>query len=134
MNDTLNYALLITGIVGIVLAGGCLIATAAMFFGFRIPALIKELRGKMTIEYLADKRNQLKAEKGGKNVFEEFQKNAKLKDTGTLRRPSMAASSRSAPKRSSNQGTTVLSSKSNPNFVIVKNLMFVSTSEVLRDD
>lgn len=134
--------LMAVGYVLAALASGALIASVAMFFGFRIPELYKELNGNLQqkqIEEIRNKSLSMFRQRGKINVFEELEKKAKVKrnDTASL---NIGTSARldlvgnTQRKRTPNPGTTVLSGKVSAvdtDFVIVKNIMFVSTADVL---
>lgn len=129
-------SLFIIGIVCAVLAGGFLIATIAMFFGFNIPALRKDMSGSLEQKQIEEIRKNSSAaanQRGKVNVFEELEKKAKVKKNNT--HSLNAGPTTGFPTHpGSDTGTSVLSggSKSvNPDFIIEKNIMFVSTNEVM---
>ena len=128
--------LFIVAIICFVIAGGFLIATVAMFFGFNIPALRKEMSGSLEQKQIEEIRRNSSAaarQKGKVNVFEELEKKAKVKKVttyGSNTGPTPGASFGSA----GDAGTSVLSAGPkaiNPHFIIEKNIMFVSTTEVM---
>lgn len=129
-------SLFIIGIVCAVLAGGFLIATIAMFFGFNIPALRKDMSGSLEQKQIEEIRKNSSAaanQRGKVNVFEDLEKKAKVKKNNT--HSLNVGPTTGFPTHPSNDtGTSVLSSgpKSvNPDFIIEKNIIFVSTNEVM---
>ena len=128
--------LFIVGIVCAVLAGGFLIATIAMFFGFNIPALRKDMSGSLEQKQIEEIRKNSSAaanQRGKVNVFEELEKKAKVKKNNT-HSLNVGPTTGFPAQPSSDTGTSVLSSGSksvNPDFIIEKNIMFVSTNEVM---
>lgn len=129
-------SLFIIGIVCAVLAGGFLIATIAMFFGFNIPALRKDMSGSLEQKQIEEIRKNSSAaanQRGKVNVFEELEKKAKVKKNNT-HSLNVGPTTGFPTQPSSDTGTSVLSSSSksvNPDFIIEKNIMFVSTNEVM---
>lgn len=129
-------SLFIVGIVCAVLAGGFLIATIAMFFGFNIPALRKDMSGSLEqkqIEEIRKNSSAAASQRGKVNVFEELEKKAKVKKNNT-HSLNVGPTTGFPTQPSSDTGTSVLSSGSksvNPDFIIEKNIMFVSTNEVM---
>lgn len=132
----LYETLFIVGIICAVLAVGFLIASIAMFFGFNIPALRKDMSGALEqkqIEEIRKNSSAAASNRGKVNVFEELEKKAKVKKDNT-HSLNVGTSGSFAAKRSDNTGTSVLSTGPravNPAFVIEKNIMFVSTNEVM---
>lgn len=128
--------LFIIGIVFAVLAGGFLIATIAMFFGFNIPALRKDMSGSLEQKQIEEIRKNSSAaanQRGKVNVFEELEKKAKVKKNNT-HSLNVGPTTGFSTQPSNDTGTSVLSSGSksvNPDFIIEKNIMFVSTNEVI---
>lgn len=126
----------IMGIVCAVLAGGFMIATIAMFFGFNIPALRKDMSGALEQKQIEEIRKNSSAaanQRGKVNVFEELEKKAKVKKNNT-HSLNVGPTTGFSTQSSRDVGTSVLSSglKSvNPDFIIEKNIMFVSTNEVM---
>lgn len=124
--------LFVIGIVTAVLAGAFLISTVSMFFGFNIPELRKETSGALEQKQIEEirKNNSAAASKRGKvNVFEDLEKKAKVKKTNTH-----SLNAEVSIQKNIDVGTSVLSDTSasvNPNFIIEKNIMFVSTNEVI---
>lgn len=129
-------SLFIIGIVCAVLAGGFLITTIAMFFGFNIPALRKDMSGSLEqkqIEEIRKNSSAAASQRGKVNVFEELEKKAKVKKNNT-HSLNVGPTTGFPTQPSSDTGTSVLSSGSksvNPDFIIEKNIMFVSTNEVM---
>lgn len=129
-------SLFIIGIVSAVLAGGFLITTIAMFFGFRIPALTKDVSGMLEqrqIEEIRRNNNVALSRYNGVNVFEELEKKAKVKKNNTH---SLNVGTTTNLKRQNENegGTSVLRrtmKPANPNFIIEKDIMFVSTNEMM---
>lgn len=124
--------LFVIGIVTAVLAGVFLISTVSMFFGFHIPELRKETSGALEQKQIEEirKNNSAAASKRGKvNVFEDLEKKAKVKKANTH-----SLNAEVSIQKNTDVGTSVLSDASasvNPNFIIEKNIMFVSTNEVI---
>ena len=131
MQETLFYV----GITCGVLAGGFLITSIAMFFGFKIPTLWRDLNGAMAqqrIEEIRQQSSDAAVQRGKVNVFEELEKKAKVKKANTY--SLNLSTTTSGLANSSDPGTSVLQSASkaiNPDFVIEKDIMFVSTNEVI---
>lgn len=131
MQETLFYV----GIACGVLAGGFLITSIAMFFGFKIPTLWRDLNGAMAqqrIEEIRQQSSDAAVQRGKVNVFEELEKKAKVKKANTY--SLNLSTTTSGLANSSDPGTSVLQSGSkaiNPDFVIEKDIMFVSTNEVI---
>lgn len=136
MQEILFYS----GIICAVLAVSLLVASITMFFKFDVRTLWKDSRGTLErkqIEEIRSKNSSAASRKGKVNVFEDLEKNAKVKKSNTqsLRTQNTAASQTAATQSSGyDSGTMVLQSPSkpvNPDFIIEKNIMFVSTSEVI---
>ena len=129
-------SLFIMGIVFAILAGGFLIATIAMFFGFNIPALRRDMSGSLEQKQIEEIRKNSSAaanQRGKVNVFEELEKKAKVKKNNT-HSLNVGPTTGFPQQQSNNPGTSVLNggAKSvNPNFIIEKNIMFVCTNEVM---
>ncbi len=132
----LYNTLFIIGIVSAIFAGGFLIATIAMFFGFNIPALKRDMSGSLEqkqIEEIRKNSSAAASQRGSVNVFEELEKKAKVKRNNT-HSLNVGPTTDFPTQLGSDTGTSVLSSgfKSvNPDFIIEKNIMFVSTNEVM---
>ena len=128
------------GIVCAVLAVLFLVATIVLFFVFRIPALWKDVSGSLEREQIADiraKNTNASRQKGKVNVFEDLEKKAKVRK-GNTQSLNISSTSEifaaSRPQPAETGGTTVLSNSGaiiNPDFKIEKNIMYVSTSEVI---
>lgn len=135
MQETLFYV----GIVCGVLAVAFLVTTVAMFVGYRIPELWKNMSGSMEQKYVEEIRlkNSSDAQQKGKiNVFEELEKKAKVKKPNTYSLNVSTTTTGFAKDIAMREdaGTSVLQSPSkavNPDFIIEKDLMFVSTNEVI---
>lgn len=133
----MNYEVLnIIGILCGVVAVCFLITTVAMFFGFNIPDLFKNKNGMLEqrqIEEIRVKSSEAASHRGKVNVFEELEKKAKVRRNNTQ---SIVVGPTTSPskKAAMDTGTRVLSQQtapSNLDFVIEKNIMFVSTNEVI---
>lgn len=135
----MSETLFILGIAFGVFGGIALIASVAMFIGFDIPALFKDKSGKLEQRQIEEiRRNSRLAtnQRGKVNVFEELERHAKVKrGTGSLvlgaTTENPIAPHAPAPME---DGTSILSESDkviNPNFVIEKNIVFVSTDEVI---
>ena len=138
----LHSVLFIIGIVCAVLGGIFLVVSIAMFFGFNVPNLFKESSGSLEQSQIEEIRSNsaIAKRKGKVNVFEDLEKRAKVKKSNTHSLNAGGNTSQDiarAPQPaivSSEEGTSVLNKKIqkvNPNFVIEKNIVFVSTTEVL---
>lgn len=123
-------------IVCAVIAGAFLIATIVMFFSFNIPALRKDMSGSLEQRQIAEIRKNSSAaasQRGKVNVFEELEKKAKVKKNNT-HSLNVGTTAGFSASHGSDTGTSVLSSgmkSTNPDFIIEKNIVFVSTNEVL---
>lgn len=132
MQDTLFFIGILCG----VFAGGFLIAAVAMFVGFNVPSLWKDLNGAMAQRRIEEIRLQNSAEsvrRGKVNVFEELEKKAKVKKNNTYSL-NVSTTTSGLAQTSADPGTSILQSSSktiNPDFVIEKDIMFVSTNQVL---
>lgn len=126
--------LYVIGIICAVFAGGFLIATVAMFLGFNIRTLRKDLSGSLEQKQLEEIRKNSSAatnQRNRVNVFEELEKKAKVKKTNTH---SLNVGPTTHSHMKSDAGTSVLRKNTkqvNPEFIIEKNIMFVSTNEVM---
>ncbi len=134
MQDTLFYI----GIVCGVLSGGFLVAAVAMFFGFKIPSVWKDLNGALSqkrIEEIRQQSSDAAVQRGKVNVFEELEKKAKVKKANTYSlNISSIEDKMQGRTENTDPGTSVLQSGTkvvNPNFIIEKDIMFVSTNEVI---
>lgn len=134
MHDTL----MTLGIVCTVLAAGLFIASIAMFFGFRIPTVWKDSKGTLEqkqIDEIRAMRNNSNR-RSGVNVFEELEKQAKPRRTGSqnLKLKTTASVNTGPEYKKLNDGTVVLKKTAkaiSPDFIIEKDITFVSTSEVV---
>lgn len=113
-----------------------LIITAIMFFVFNIPTLIKDSSGQLEQKQIEEirKKNYASAQQKGKvNVFEELEKKAKIKKANTHSLNVGTTTSGINKQPSSETGTSVLtnSTVTNKDFIIEKNIVFVSTYEVI---
>ena len=128
--------LFIVGIVCAVSGGGFLIASVIMFFGFNIPALWRDWNGELEQKQIEEIRKNSSAaanNRGKVNVFEELEKKAKVKKNNT-HSLNVHTTTSTLKANIPNPGTTVLTNKSsviNPDFIIEKNIIFVSTNEVI---
>lgn len=149
MEDTLFYL----GIVSAILAGGFFVTAVILFFKFKIPVLWKEVNGTLEreqIEEIRIKNNNVAQQKSKVNVFEELEKHAKVKrnnthslnigTTNSLQKEESPGSDDDATSILDNtsgdsDATTILENANqkigNPDFIMEKNEMFVSTSEVI---
>ena len=119
-----------------VLALTFLIMSIVFFFNFKIPQLIKNTAGSLELKQIEEIRrnNSAAANQRGKvNVFEELEKKAKVKKVNT-HSLNVGPTTGFPAHTGGNEGTSVLRSGpavSHPGFVIEKNIMFVSTNEVM---
>ena len=135
MEQTLQ-TLSILGYVFFGLSAIFLITAVAMFFGFRVPELVRDMSGsleKKQIEEIRRNSSAAASKRGKVNVFEELEKKAKVKKNNTH---SLNVGPTTGFQKSSGGdiGTSVLNGNSksvNPDFIIEKNIMFVSTDEVI---
>lgn len=131
----MQSTLLILAITFLALTVVMLIVTAILFFVFNIPTLVKDSSGKLEQKHVEEirKKNFASAQQKGKvNVFEELEKKAKVKNTGNLHAASEKFAS-PAVNSANDAGTSVLTTPVNRNkdFIIEKNIIFVSTYEVI---
>lgn len=129
-------SLFIAGIICAILAGGFLIATIAMFFGFDVPSLRKDASGELEARQIEEIRKNSSAAASrhkGVQVFEELEKKAKVRKNNTFSL-NVGPTTGTGKSAGSDTGTSVLRSNAkpvNPNFIIEKDIMFVSTNEVI---
>lgn len=129
----MHNTLMILGIISVVLSVGFFIASLAMFFGFRIPTLWKDSKGTLEqkqIDEIRAMRNNNANRRGKVNVFEELEKQAKPRKTGSQN----IKFETNSVNTEQNNGTVILKKTAkaiNPNFIIEKDITFVSTSEVI---
>ena len=132
--QAVGITLLVIGLAG-------LVATVAMFFKFKIPSLIKDMNGVSEQQLIAEiRRKNIKDGQRVKiNVFEELEKRsmATRKTTGRLNETGNTVSTSTfaqKPMPKINSDTVVLQEAAKSigsDFVIEKNIIFVSTSEVI---
>lgn len=136
MENSINVLNIIGIILGI-LAVIFLIVSIAMFVGYKIPELWRNMNGSMEQKYAEEirlKNNAAMQQRGKVNVFEELEKKAKVKKPNTFSLNVSTTTSSMGSGLQSDQGTSVLQSIAkavNPDFVIEKDIMFVSTNEVI---
>lgn len=131
-------ALFYIGVVCAVLAGIFLITAVSMFFGFKVPTLWKDMRGTLEqkqIEEIRDKNSGAVRQRAKVNVFEDLEKKAKVRRSNTQSlHIGPTTEQPQAAEPVTDPGTTVLQKTAkavNPDFIIEKNILFVSTSEVI---
>ena len=130
MYETLH----IIGIVLAVLAAAALIASVAIFFGFRIPTLLKDSHGNLEqkqIEEIRKKSNAAALHRNKVNVFEELEKKAKVKKPNTH---SLNVGPTTSPLLRPGEETMPLSENAAPSgsgFVVEESIVLVSTDEVI---
>lgn len=132
MQETLT----LIGMICAVGAGVFFVASAVMFFNFHIPELWADRKSgsfaSKQIEEIRMRNNASANQRRRMNVFEDLEKKAKVKKPNT--HSINAGTSGGLANAAANPGTTALSRGAkpvNPDFIIEKNVMFVSTSEVL---
>lgn len=113
-----------------------LIAAVAMFFGFHIPELFKTgksaLEKKQIDDIRARQRKDSQSNQNG-NIFEEMEKKARAQSAAQGIKHQTATFNQPVPPANEG-GTSLLKKKTavvNPNFIIEKNIVFVSTDEVI---
>lgn len=122
------------GIVCAALGGVGLLATVGMFFGFHIPLLLKDYNGSLEQKQIEEIRKQntgAARNKGKVNAFEALEKQAREQASKPVESDA-ETSALEAPVESG--GTTMLQSMAksvDPDFLIEKNILFVSTDAVL---
>ena len=119
------------------LSAVCLIVAVILFFRLHIPAVIKDLRGTVEqkqIEKIRDKSSEAAKRNSDMNVFEELERKAKPRINNTKRIKMPGTTQEFSSSQSAEQGTTVLKRKKNADrdFVIEKNMVFVSTGDILK--
>ncbi len=127
-------------VVSFLCCGVFLIASTVMFFVFRIPNVVKDLRGSLEqkqIEEIRLKNDRAAGRKGSINVFEELEQKVKPRKNNTQRIKSSATTDSISltHTHSEDEGTTVLQKSAyivNSNFRIEKNIIFVSTTNLLK--
>ncbi len=128
MIDFYNYL----AIICYIMCGVFLVASIAMFFGFSIPKIWKNKSGELGKKQIEDMKKD-KYAKDEYNVFEALEKKAKPRK-GDTQNIKVNTTTSTMSKTASSEGTTLLQQSSkviNPTFVIEKNIIFVSTTEIL---
>lgn len=124
-------------IVSFVLATIFLITSVVLFFAFKIPSVVKDTRGSLEqkqIEEIRIKNSNAAKRSSAINVFEELESKAKVK-INTTHRVSNIVGRANMAQTNTDSGTTVLKKSSqaiNENFRIEKNIIFVSTTDILK--
>lgn len=124
-------------IASLVLCCIFLILSVVLFFKFRIPAVVRNLRGTLEqkqIEKIRDKSSDGANRRGSVNVFEELEQRAKPRINNT-QRIKLQTTTDSLKDKDEAAGTTVLTKPAkaiNKDFIIEKNIIFVSTNEILK--
>lgn len=112
-----------------------LITSVVLFFAFKIPAVVRDMRGSLEqkqIEEIRIKNTGAAMRKGTANIFEELEEKAKPRNNNAKVKLSVTACT---SETGDSAGTTVLHKSPmvvNKNFRIEKNIIFVSTTEMLR--
>lgn len=125
-------------LIAFICCGIFLITSIFMFILFRIPTVVKDLRGsleKKQIEEIRVKNTDKSARKGSVNVFEELQQKAKPRNNNTQRIKVSDTTGSNSYSNNEPEGTSVLKKSPqviNGNFRIEKNIIFVSTTDILR--
>ncbi len=107
-----------------------------LFIKFKIPQLIKNNTGALEQKQIEEIRKNSSAAASNRNkvnVFEELEKKAKVKKSNT-HSLNVGPTTGFSANTANDQGTSVLvnnAASSNPDFVIEKNIMFVSTNEIV---
>ena len=118
------------------LAAVFLIVSVILFFRLRVPSVIKDLRGTVEqkqIEKIRDRSSETARHNSAMNVFEELERKAKPRMNNTRRIKMPGSTQEFTTEQKTPQGTSVLKRKNeNKDFVIEKNMVFVSTGDVLR--
>ena len=113
------------------LAAVFLIVSVILFFRLRVPSVIKDLRG--TVEQKQIEKIEAARHNSAMNVFEELERKAKPRMNNTRRIKMPGSTQEFTTEQKTPQGTSVLKRKNeNKDFVIEKNMVFVSTGDVLR--
>lgn len=121
------YSLL--AVICYIMSGVFLVASIAMFFGFSVPKIWKNKSGELGKKQIEDMKKD-KYAKDEYNVFEELEKKAKPRKGDTQNIKVNTTSDGSASDLNENTSLLQQSSKAvNPNFIIEKNIIFVSTTE-----
>ena len=112
-----------------------LITSVVLFFAFKIPAVVRDMRGSLEqkqIEEIRIKNTGAAMRKGTANIFVELEEKSKPRNNNAKVKLSVTAG---VSETGDSAGTTVLHKSPmvvNKNFRIEKNIIFVSTSEMLR--
>lgn len=113
-----------------------LITSVVLFFAFKIPAVVRDMRGSLEqkqIEEIRIKNTGAAMRKGTANIFEELEEKAKPRNNNAKGVKLSVTAGTSETGESA--GTTVLQKSPmviSKNFRIEKNIIFVSTTEMLR--
>ena len=134
----MDSTLMMLGIISVVLAVGFFVTSLIIFIAFKIPTLWKESRGTLEREQINEiraMRSNNANRRSGINVFEELEKQAKPRKTGAQSiKLSTTADDITLEKENDSNGTVVLKKTAkaiSPNFIIEKDITFVSTYEVI---
>ena len=133
----MQEALFIIGIVCAALGGVGLLASVGMFFGFHIPLLLKDCNGSLEQQQIEEirKKNSGEARNKGKvNAFAALEKEAREQTVRTVEEYVEDVETSALSVSAEAGGTAVLQSSAksvNPDFLIEKNIVFVSTDAVL---
>lgn len=113
-----------------------LILSVILFFKLRIPSVIRELKGtagQKQMSQIRDKSIENARRSSAVQVFKELENQSKTKNTSTRRlKKTDSITTVTAEATAEPAGTTVLKKTADKDFVIEKNLVFVSTNDVLR--
>lgn len=132
----------IVALISYIISGAFLITSIILFITLHIKDVIKDLNGSLEqkqIEEIRLKNNSASKLRGKVNVFEELEKKAKPRRSNTASiklgdsTGERAVQNQVIPN-SLNPGTTLFKKSAkavNSNFIIEKNLIFVSTNEVI---
>lgn len=123
--------LFIIGIILAVIAGAFLVTTVIMFFKFSVPSLRRDVKGvleKRQLEEIRENGRMGTRHKESAEVFIALEKKAKLNKTPNRMNYALK------PMPTQSVETSVLNKGGGaitPNFIVEKNIIFVSTSDVL---
>lgn len=107
-----------------------------LFIKFKIPQLIRNNTGALEQKQIEEIRKNSSAAASNRNkvnVFEELEKKAKVKKSNT-HSLNVGPTTGFSANIGNDKGTSVLANNAksvNPDFVIEKNIMFVSTNEII---
>ena len=131
-------------IISYILSGALLITSIILFFKLNIPAVVKDSGGALEqkqIEEIRAKNMGAAHQRGKVNVFEELEKRAKPRrgNTSSLKMGTTAGDAEQSGRVKArqvvtNSDTTILQKSPKtmtPDFIIEKDIVFVSTSEVI---